>query len=567
MNPVSLTAAALPEGLKGAAYSFDFKNLLQVSNESTSFSAIRIQEVQVASSVLETTMLIASSFLSLRRATLTRLLLAAVLAGGTSLAGAANYYLVVPNPAKAHVVEIPKEPVVVTLAEGALPEAQVAKPYSASLAGFLSVTGDPEYTGAGVTWSKGTLGALPVGLTLGADGTIFGTPTVLSPGEGESFEAVAAYKGESGQQVYTIKVGEAVLDVVQIAAGGNHTCAVTPVGGVKCWGWNNYGQLGDGTATNRSVPVDVIGLSSGVASVAAGYFHTCAVTTGGAAKCWGRGSEGQLGDGAGANSLTPTQVSGFGSGIASMSAGAYYTCAITTGAAVKCWGYNDYGQLGDGTGIDRWHPVQVSGLESGVLGLSVGLYHACAIVTDGALWCWGLNSYGQLGNGTGLDSSIPALVQGLESGVAGVSAGDAATCIVTIAGAANCWGYNGDGRLGDGTVTNRSVPTQVIGLSSGVKSVSAGQWHTCAVMTAGAVKCWGRGSEGQLGDGYVLQRPTPVDVVGLASGVASVSAGYYHTCVRTTVGTAKCWGAGDVGQVGDGAVTSRVAPVTVSPGY
>jgi len=185
-----------------------------------------------------------------------------------------------------------------------------------------------------------------------------------------------------------------------IAAGDYHTCALTTTGGVKCWGDNFSGQLGDGTTTKRVTPVDVSGLTSGVSAIAAGASHTCALTTTGGVKCWGNNSAGQLGDGtAPTNSSTPVDVSGLTSGVSAIAAGGFHTCALTTTGGVKCWGYNKFGQLGDGTKTARFTPVDVSGLTSGVSAIAAGVSHTCALTTTGGVKCWGDNFFGQLGNG------------------------------------------------------------------------------------------------------------------------------------------------------------------------
>jgi len=349
----------------------------------------------------------------------------------------------------------------------------------------------------------------------------------------------------------------------KIAAGGYHTCVLTAGGGIKCWGGNWDGQLGDGTTTERHTPMGVSGLGSGVTTIAAGWYHTCALTAGGGVKCWGYNASGQMGDGTNTDRHTPVNVSGLGSGVAAITAGDGHTCALTTGGAVKCWGYNEFAQLGDGTTTNRLTPVYVSGLGSGVTAIAAGGEHTCALTAGGALKCWGWNSDGQVGDGTTTNRSTPVTVSGLGSGVASISPGFLFTCALTVDGAVKCWGYNASGQMGDGTTTERHMPVTVNGLGGGVAAITACYYRTCALTTGGAVKCWGANDYGQLGDGTTTERHTPVDINELDSGVAAIAAGGQHTCALMTSGALKCWGRNDLGQLGDGTSANSNVPVDV----
>ena len=360
----------------------------------------------------------------------------------------------------------------------------------------------------------------------------------------------------------------------QISAGGEHTCALTTGGGVKCWGCNIDGQLGNGTTTDSPIPVDVSGLTSGVAAISAGAEHTCALTSGGGAKCWGDNGSGQLGDGTTTIKLDPGRCLGPHLGRRGDLGRRNHTCALTTGGGVKCWGYNYYGELGNGTTTDTGCiciqiPVDVSGLTSGVAVISAtSPVHTCAITTGRGAKCWGDNSHGQLGNGATTVSSTPVDVSGLTSGVAAISTGYFDTCAVTTGGGAKCWGRNRYGQLGNGTSTDSLTPVDVLGLTSGIGAISAGEFHTCALTTGGGAKCWGHNDDGELGNGTTSGTPcyciqTPVDVSGLTSGVAAISVGFFHNCALTTGGDVNCWGYNLNGQLGNGTTTDSSTPVDV----
>jgi len=348
--------------------------------------------------------------------------------------------------------------------------------------------------------------------------------------------------------------------VQALAAGGDHTCALLS-GGVKCWGSNFGGKLGDGTTTNRTTPVNVSGLSSGVQAITTGLYHSCALA-GGGVMCWGNNQQSQLGDGTSTNRSTPVNVSGLSSGVQAIIAGAYHTCALLLSGGVQCWGHNYYGQLGDSTITNRRTPVNVFGLTSGVQAVAAGEAHTCALLSSGGVQCWGENSLGQLGNGTTTTPlTTPANVSGLSSGVQAITTDAYHTCAL-LSGGVMCWGYNNSSQLGDGTVTQRTTPVNVARLSSGVQAITAGGYHTCALM-GGGVQCWGSNTSGQLGDGTVAQRTTPASVVGMSGPVQVLAAGSAHTCALPGVGM-KCWGHNLYGQLGDGSTTNRDTPVNVS---
>lgn len=350
--------------------------------------------------------------------------------------------------------------------------------------------------------------------------------------------------------------------VSTISLGANHSCAVLAQGQTQCWGDNAIGQLGDGTTTNRATPVQVTGLTSGITSIDAGKNHTCAVVDSHALTCWGEDYRAQLGDRGGYVQPIAHPVSDL-SQASTLASQFYGACALTEAGGVSCWGRNNYGQLGDGTTTDRFGAVDVSGLTSGVTQIATGDYHGCALTEAGAVLCWGMNSKGQLGDGTTTNSPTPVQVSGLTSGVTAIVAKGQSTCALTDGGELKCWGYNVKGQLGDGTTTDRHIPVTASVVDADVAAVALGFNHNCILTTGGGVRCWGDGTIGQLGDGAKTASLTPRQVTGLTSGVASISAGMSHTCAITTAGDALCWGSNSNGQIGDGTYTHAPTPVTV----
>jgi alpha-tubulin suppressor-like RCC1 family protein len=351
------------------------------------------------------------------------------------------------------------------------------------------------------------------------------------------------------------------VNVAGVAAGAGFTCEITSAGGALCWGAAAEGQLG-GASTNTGSPTGVGGLySSGVAALACGGDHTCAITTAGALECWGDNSFGELGNNSYTGTTMPIAVPGMGSGVVAVTAGIGHTCVLNSSGGVMCWGDNQFGELGNNSTTNSLVPVPVSGLSSGVASISAGGYHTCAVTLSGAALCWGSNANGELGNGTTVDSLVPSPVSGLGSGVATISAGGSLpgdTCAVTTAGAALCWGGNADGQLGNNMNTDSSVPVGVWGMSSGVAQIAVGvdgpYVTVCALTTSGAVWCWGNDQYGQVGDGNssTASRWIPVAVMGLGSGVTAIASGADHACALTSAHTLECWGDNTYGQLGEG---------------
>jgi len=363
-------------------------------------------------------------------------------------------------------------------------------------------------------------------------------------------------------------------EVTEIALGGYHSCAVLTDGKVKCWGKNDYGQLGDGATTDRTTPVDVSGITTAT-SLALGYSHSCALLTDGKVKCWGKNSNGQLGDGTTTDSTTPVDVSGI-TKATSVALGDDHSCALLTGGKVKCWGLNRHGELGDGTTIDSVVPVEVSGITTAT-SIALGGYHSCALQTGGSIKCWGNNPYGQIGDGTTSYSvTTPAEVSGIMTAT-NLALGPAHSCAVLTDGKVKCWGFNNVRQLGDGTTTDSTTPVEVSGITSAT-SIAMGGKHSCAMLTDGKVKCWGNNYYDQLGDGtmpilYSNQETitegcssfgcSPVEVLGITTAT-SIALGGRHSCAMLTDGKVKCWGKNSNGQLGDGITTERSTPVAVS---
>jgi hypothetical protein len=320
--------------------------------------------------------------------------------------------------------------------------------------------------------------------------------------------ALSAVVASSG--AVAVGVGRIVKRVV-VARGGGHTCALLDDGSVKCWGENARGQLGYGDTTNRSAPTDaVVNLGSGrtAKSIAAGADFTCAILDTNGVKCWGHGESKQLGDDATVNRAAPASgVIALGAPAIEIAAALTHACALLDDGTVHCWGYDGYGQLGYGQDATA-SPGRSVSLGAGHHGkrIAVGGNHTCAILDDDTIKCWGSNDCGQLGYGDTNGMNAPAatsLSLGAGRTARLVAVGNAHTCAILDDGSTRCWGVNWGGQLGYGDTTLRSAPGSPVdfGARRAVKRILAGTDATCALLTSNGLVCWGANTGGVLGTG------------------------------------------------------------------
>jgi alpha-tubulin suppressor-like RCC1 family protein len=346
-----------------------------------------------------------------------------------------------------------------------------------------------------------------------------------------------------------------------VAGGLGHTCALPGNGTVRCWGNDDRGQLGNGSGNvNSLTPVTVAGITTAT-SVGAGTRFACAGLADGTVRCWGSNVYGQLGNGTlVASSSSPVPVTGITTADA-VTVGAFHACARLTDGTLRCWGWNQDGQLGNGTQGSSTTPVPVTGITTAVT-VAAGVNHTCAGLLDGTLRCWGLNGFGELGDGTTNYSATPVPVVGISTATTVVAANDH-SCAGLADGTLRCWGRGEWGRLGDGTTTDSSTPVPVTGIATAI-TLAATSASTCAGLADGTVRCWGRNFLGALGDGTTIDSSTPVPVTGIATAT-SVGAGAdaFHHCARLADTTLRCWGYNPWGQLGNGATTNSSIPVVV----
>ena len=345
---------------------------------------------------------------------------------------------------------------------------------------------------------------------------------------------------------------------VQVSAGGAHTCAVLSSGHIFCWGRNHDGELGNGTTTDSDTPVEVQEISTAI-QVSAGEYHTCAVLSTGHIDCWGDNEEGQLGDGTTTDSDTPVEVQEISDATEVTAAEERNTCALVASGHIECWGNDEFGQLGNDSLNERPNetPVEVHGI-SNATDVDASGTNTCAVLSTGHVECWGENREGQVGNGefgSGLEGEsppwweVPDEVMDISDATqVGVGAARFA-CALGSGGGVDCWGKGEEGELGNGKFKRQDTPVEVGGISTGIQ-LSAGVNDACTLLAGGQIDCWGAGQS------------TPVEVQGI-SDATQVSAGGSDTCALLPSHQIDCWGENQYGQLGDGTTTSSETPVEV----
>ena len=419
---------------------------------------------------------------------------------------------------------------------------------------------------------SGTVSSTPAGLNCGATCTgTYGLSTAVTltatAGTASSFVRWMGGNCSGTSSPCNIPAGAADQTVAayfagaSVATGYGHSVALTRDGMVWAWGDNEFGQLGNGTTTDSRIPVRVSGLS-GVIAIAAGGYHSIALKSDGTVWTWGQNWDGQLGSGAWTdNSLIPVQVSGL-TGVVEIAAGGYYSLALKSDGTLWAWGDNEFGQLGNNDTTDNNIPVQVSGL-TGVITISAGDHHSVALKSNGTVWTWGKNWLGQLGSGTLNDSLIPVPVSGL-SRVIAIAAGSAHTLALKSDGTVWAWGDNGYGQLGNGTTSYDPNPVPVpVSSLTGVIAIAAGNAHSIALKSNGTVWAWGSNQYGQLGNNTTTDSKTPVQVSNL-TGVLAIAAGGDHTAAIKNSNSNSfvwAWGFNGDGELGNNTVINSKIPV------
>ena len=346
-----------------------------------------------------------------------------------------------------------------------------------------------------------------------------------------------------------------------VAAGATHTCVITNLGGVKCWGASP--AAGDGTFEQRDSPTDVEGLTGRAVEITAGIGFTCARLEDGAVECWGLGT---LGDGTKLLS-TRAKATTLPGPATQLAAGGAHACASSDGGAF-CWGTDAFGEQGTNGGGTRLTPGNVPGLVYNAKQIASGYHHNCALLNDGGAVCWGQNIAGECGDGTyQMQRNVPVKVTAIDAGISQLYGGYSVSCARTVTGRIKCWGTNSSGQCGSGVASTRSlVAVDVKGVTAGLTQLALGSMaqHACIVQDGG-VFCWGLDDHGQLGDGNLGTQNAPVPVLGITVPVTAVAPGAAHTCAVTAEGGVLCWGKNTDGQLGIGThgADDHLSPVLV----
>lgn len=349
-----------------------------------------------------------------------------------------------------------------------------------------------------------------------------------------------------------------------VSAGGEHSVALTCEGNVLTWGSNVNGQLGDGTLTRRTVP-GLVANFSGAVAVSAGSEHTLALKGDGTVWSWGRNDNGQLGIGSQSPTSTPrtpVQVSGLAN-IVAIAAGQDFSAALRSDGTVWTWGGNGRGDLGDNSGARQTRPVRVTALPANIEAIAAGDLHMLALDATGTVWAWGQNSRGEIGDGSSAFERDLPVVLGSLANITAIGAGAEHSLARQIGGAVFAWGKNQDGQVGDGTQSDRNVPTRVAQLAASVAAAGGGAF-SIALKADGLLSAWGYNFFGQLGNGGNATSTTPAPVSTL-SAVSAVSAGDNHALALRNDGQVWAWGRNDLGPLGVSAtVSSANTPLQVA---
>ncbi|HYH78396.1 MAG TPA: hypothetical protein VEX86_01320 [Longimicrobium sp.] len=350
--------------------------------------------------------------------------------------------------------------------------------------------------------------------------------------------------------------------------GQSFACGLASGGQAYCYGRNAYGNLGDSSAANSSVPVAVWQQGESYSQVTAGAFHACGIAAGGQAWCWGANADGRLGDSTTATlPLIPVKVKPHGAvAFTSLSAADLHTCGLDSGGQGYCWGSGADGRLGNNSKTSALTPVAVQQGATTFTQIQAGFWHTCALDNGGQAYCWGYGADGALGYGFSFGDSIPhAVSQPLGVTFSSIYTEYKHVCALDSGGQAYCWGPNGSSQLGDSTITRSYTPVATR-MPAGVtySKLALAAASTCGLSTAGQAYCWGAGSNGQLGHGSTASSRLPV-AVSQPSGVTftDIRAESQAYCALDTVGQTWCWGQNTWGGLGDGSTTNRTSPVAV----